>query len=124
MGWWKIREGDGGGLDWDRAGAPDHPEDYVNGDGPTETVGDLATSVRAAAGGVGVAVTREELRRLLLKAEVPERLSAISTDLARQVLVAWVTVDGQYTLRWGRPAYAEERDAIVQFVLDLHFGRG
>src|SRR4051812_22653097 len=100
MDWWKIKDGEGGGLDRDRAGAPDHPEDYVNGDGPTETIGDLATAVRKASTVAGVVPSREELHRLLVTAAAPARLSALGTELARLVLVAWVTVDGQYLERW------------------------
>jgi hypothetical protein len=119
MGWWHC--GEGGGFNADdmikafsegsllNRERGDPTENYYNGDGPADEIGDQIYNILNTLSGKGYGEVRwhdekelpctvEELYNILFKREIPERYKEYTEELNKIVTECWQEIDSLYLL--------------------------
>jgi hypothetical protein len=139
MGWWKINNVRQGQIDGSHVTGSrllnavpgrETRENYYNGDGPSDSLGDAVDQILAILGltipkpgskDVIQGIAQQELLDLLLRRTVPAQFVQHASALLKAVDDLWADVDEQYQEDWERNPYPEEREAICNFVLNPLF---
>lgn len=144
MGWWKIKNVESGGIDWDHKSeglvlvnaTPDytHTEQYVNGDGPADIM-HLAIELieEMLYDQEQVLITNDDVQQVLrpiffegtgyqnsqpiqLEWEQYKENVQHLTDIQEIVALCWNMIRQEYRENWNRDPYPEELQAVFNFV--------
>lgn len=119
MGWWKIRDVESGGIDWDHKGPGqlvnaipgETPENYYNGDRPADYLGGALKDIEEFAEKNKIKLTRKILERAFFKGQGV-------AYIIRRFQNCTETIINEYKRVWKRPPYPEELKAVFNFCVN------
>ncbi len=116
MEWWRIKCPCD---DWDDViPGKNHHENHYNGDGPTDLIQELVEELEKIFIAFKVVPTQAALLKLIKFSHPPSKFTKVEKNkIFKKIQMTWKKIDKQYKDAWKRPAYTEEREAIVDFII-------